>query len=485
MTDKKLIAAIVKKLERAIGILDNCCETGEISEATRRRVVEMLNAATMDVYFVNKPNVGLNKELAENEELPNVRVAAEPTIEVEEFREQLKEIVLAPNVHGEPSFSAMHDIVEEIEHQHELSANTSHLDEDKLMEEITAAFNAPIAQEEGQKEEELPGAVSAELDPAVTALVEEPSITAPTYQEQEDVAVQEEKEQPANEDVVSTASDSTPPAEKVPSEVNVEEPQKTAPVEPLLELELSPINIADTGKEKQGEGSTGLATEEDPNIALERKQLESLRLQLELERSRLEAELQNWQTEKMKRDEEMRAAEKLLAALAAEELRRKTLLEQKSEKQEVPPIQESQPSYQIPVQKENRPPVQETVAVAPAPPVQPPAEKTAGKEQVSLIDKFLGSNKKFLHDNFEIDDLRTQGLTPIADLTKAIGINDKFQFIKELFGGDSDLYAETIKILNSSKSLDEVITYVETQFSWDKNNDAVKRLILLLRRRYM
>jgi hypothetical protein len=75
--------------------------------------------------------------------------------------------------------------------------------------------------------------------------------------------------------------------------------------------------------------------------------------------------------------------------------------------------------------------------------------------------------------------------TPVASLPRAIGINDKFRFIKELFGGDSDVYNETIKRLDTIGSLVSAISYIEAHFSWDKNSDSVKQLISLIRRRYM
>ena len=54
---------------------------------------------------------------------------------------------------------------------------------------------------------------------------------------------------------------------------------------------------------------------------------------------------------------------------------------------------------------------------------------------------------------------------PITDLAKAIGINDKFLFIKELFGGDSDLYNQTIKHLNHFTDLNEAIIYLQENFT--------------------
>ena len=41
---------------------------------------------------------------------------------------------------------------------------------------------------------------------------------------------------------------------------------------------------------------------------------------------------------------------------------------------------------------------------------------------------------------------------PVSDIGAAIGINDKFYYIRELFSGDSRAYQDTIRRLNSSAS---------------------------------
>ncbi len=72
---------------------------------------------------------------------------------------------------------------------------------------------------------------------------------------------------------------------------------------------------------------------------------------------------------------------------------------------------------------------------------------------------------------------------PIPDIASAIGINEKFRYIRELFNGDSDRYSETIKTLNSINSEKEAIDYLNKNFSWDMEGKLVKRLLDLTRRK--
>ena len=74
---------------------------------------------------------------------------------------------------------------------------------------------------------------------------------------------------------------------------------------------------------------------------------------------------------------------------------------------------------------------------------------------------------------------------PISDLTKAIGINDKFLFTKELFGGNAEVYAKTIKKLNDFDNINDAIIFIQDNFSWDDGNEAADQLIELVRRKLL
>lgn len=74
---------------------------------------------------------------------------------------------------------------------------------------------------------------------------------------------------------------------------------------------------------------------------------------------------------------------------------------------------------------------------------------------------------------------------PIVDLTKAIGINDKFLFTKELFNGNAGLYAKSIKQLNDFTDINDALIYIQENFSWDNDNEAASQLIDLIRRKLL
>jgi hypothetical protein len=74
---------------------------------------------------------------------------------------------------------------------------------------------------------------------------------------------------------------------------------------------------------------------------------------------------------------------------------------------------------------------------------------------------------------------------PIKNIPAAIGINDKFLFIKELFKGDAETYAETIKILELAPSFNDAFNYLDARFGWDPDDTVVQKLLDLVRRRHI
>jgi len=103
------------------------------------------------------------------------------------------------------------------------------------------------------------------------------------------------------------------------------------------------------------------------------------------------------------------------------------------------------------------------------------AEKFHGKKK--FRNEMLGTGKKDMSSVLQNK--------PISDLTKAIGINDKFLYTKELFSGNAELYSRTIKQLNDYTDINDALIYIQENFNWDDNNEAANRLIDLVRRKLL
>jgi hypothetical protein len=73
-------------------------------------------------------------------------------------------------------------------------------------------------------------------------------------------------------------------------------------------------------------------------------------------------------------------------------------------------------------------------------------------------------------------------------LKSAIGINDKFQFIATLFGGDEIAFEHAVKTINGFKIHAEAQFWIKSnlreQHNWDETTDVVKAFDLLVKRRF-
>lgn len=75
----------------------------------------------------------------------------------------------------------------------------------------------------------------------------------------------------------------------------------------------------------------------------------------------------------------------------------------------------------------------------------------------------------------------------IADLKSVIGINEKFQFINELFEGSMNEYNVALDQINNFSSLDEAITYLanlKEVYKWNSDNPIAANLQELVERRF-
>lgn len=105
--------------------------------------------------------------------------------------------------------------------------------------------------------------------------------------------------------------------------------------------------------------------------------------------------------------------------------------------------------------------------------------ETIASEPESLNDKLKQGKTELLEVLKE---------TPVKDLRKAVGINDRFVFINELFRGDEIMYERSIKTINSFNMYAEAEYWIsrelKTKLGWDVNKEIVKHFDQLVKRRF-
>lgn len=101
------------------------------------------------------------------------------------------------------------------------------------------------------------------------------------------------------------------------------------------------------------------------------------------------------------------------------------------------------------------------------------------QKRESLNDRLKDEKKEVAHLLKE---------SPIKDLRKGIGINDRFAFVKELFRGDEAAYERSIKTINGFNIYSEAEYWMTRELKyklgWDEKNETVRHFYSLVRRRF-
>ena len=130
-------------------------------------------------------------------------------------------------------------------------------------------------------------------------------------------------------------------------------------------------------------------------------------------------------------------------------------------------------------------------------PVQPPYEEHIQPQQTviqpeSIVNTVSALQPKSLHQAYE-EKIGDQSIAsrlqynPINDLRSAIGINDKFLLMSQLFNGSLEQYNAAIERLNNFYSYEDAEIFLgslKILHEWADELPAIERLQYLVRRRY-
>ena len=109
-------------------------------------------------------------------------------------------------------------------------------------------------------------------------------------------------------------------------------------------------------------------------------------------------------------------------------------------------------------------------------------------EPFDIHNKRLGDS--FLKEK-SVNDIRSDDMSklehklsnrPLSSIQSAIGINDRFQYIRELFEGSADNFVKAVAELDSMNDMKEAVNYLQTNFKWKKNEASLKFVNLIKRR---
>ena len=107
------------------------------------------------------------------------------------------------------------------------------------------------------------------------------------------------------------------------------------------------------------------------------------------------------------------------------------------------------------------------------------------------LNDIIGQTGTSLNDRLKIDKTELAAVlteSPIKDLKKGVGINDRYVFVNELFRGDEAMYERSIKTINSFHILAEAEYWIERELKvklgWDDGKTTTQHFYQLVKRRF-
>jgi hypothetical protein len=78
-------------------------------------------------------------------------------------------------------------------------------------------------------------------------------------------------------------------------------------------------------------------------------------------------------------------------------------------------------------------------------------------------------------------------MSRLETLVGSFGLNERLQFINELFDGSSEAFSEAIKSIDSQSDEQAALrkaSALASQFNWDSSSETVEEFVLKIKRRY-
>lgn len=115
----------------------------------------------------------------------------------------------------------------------------------------------------------------------------------------------------------------------------------------------------------------------------------------------------------------------------------------------------------------------------------------AHQQAVKELNEVMASKEASLNEKLKAEVKEVAHVlndAPVRDLRRAIGINDRFVFISELFRNDEVMYERSIKTINSFRILPEAQYWIERELKvklgWDENKESTRHFYQLVKRRF-
>ena len=109
-------------------------------------------------------------------------------------------------------------------------------------------------------------------------------------------------------------------------------------------------------------------------------------------------------------------------------------------------------------------------------------------EQVT-ITPVSEENQKFMarFSKTDINNMNQISLSKLDTLIGSFGLNERLQYINELFNGSSEHFSEAVKIIDNQSNTEEALlktSVYANQFNWENDSETVEEFVIKIKRRY-
>lgn len=118
-------------------------------------------------------------------------------------------------------------------------------------------------------------------------------------------------------------------------------------------------------------------------------------------------------------------------------------------------------------------------------------EKPVKKAELNEVHELISADTESLNEKLKEERKELAHLlqeAPIRDLKKAIGLNDRFLFVNDLFRGDENMYERSLKTINAFSIYPEAEYWIQRELkvklSWPDSSDTVRLFDQLVKRRF-
>jgi len=111
-------------------------------------------------------------------------------------------------------------------------------------------------------------------------------------------------------------------------------------------------------------------------------------------------------------------------------------------------------------------------------PVKPTVLGESIKQDATSLNENMASNKN------KHTDIKQIG-KPVDDVRKAIGLNDRFYFQRELFDNNANVFNQTLDQVNAMDSFDSAVAFLTSNFKWDAEEEVTTSFFKSIQRRFL